>query len=473
MAASQPMPPFLPESEEQFIEHVTANPQVWYHYCQAAYLYMEKHGNTQEESAEQSTRLQLRITDLEEQLYTANQDNGKLRAIIDYQKTQHNEQLQDATRKLIEAEVAKEKALVIAQPAVYTPPSAAQPEPVIKTSSDPTPGKTTSFATAPSESTRQSEKVPDPEKFNGQRSDLRRFVSQIHEKMIVNQDRFPTPLSRMSYVNSRLSGTPYSQILPYIRDGVCRLDDYSEILKILERAYGDPNRVQNTRSELFRFKQTNKEFAAFFAEFQRLGLEAEMNDESLATLLEQAISNELRGMLLHNPPTSRKYLDLAAHLQELENRRRYYQQPTIPTKVHTSITEVRRPQSPRPIPTFATVVQKTVQGEPMDLSNTRRPTDKEAGTCYRCHKAGHRVRDCPQPDNRPLEVQRRDSNARRYRMQAIGLRSPSPPRSPINRYATLQDYGSPRTQQPTPIRPPTPAYVPTFEDRSENGIRLD
>jgi hypothetical protein len=60
----------------------------------------------------------------------------------------------------------------------------------------------------------------------------------------------------MSYVNSRLSGTPYSQILPYIRDGVCQLDNYPEILKILERAYGDPNRVQNTRSELFRFKQT-------------------------------------------------------------------------------------------------------------------------------------------------------------------------------------------------------------------------
>jgi hypothetical protein len=36
----------LPESEEQFIKHVTANPQVWYYYCQAAYLYMEKHGNT-------------------------------------------------------------------------------------------------------------------------------------------------------------------------------------------------------------------------------------------------------------------------------------------------------------------------------------------------------------------------------------------------------------------------------------------
>jgi hypothetical protein len=30
-------------------------------------------------------------------------------------------------------------------------------------------------------------------------------------------------------------------------------------------------------------------------------------------------------MLLYNPPTSRSYLELAAYLQELENRRRYYQ----------------------------------------------------------------------------------------------------------------------------------------------------
>jgi hypothetical protein len=324
MAALQPMPPFLPESEEQFIEHVSAHPQVWYHYCQAAYLYIEKHGNTLEESAKEATRLRTQLSESEEQLRSANLDNGKLRSIIEFQKEQYNEQLQDANRRIIESEVAKEKALAIAQPAVFTPPSAARYEPVVKDQADPAPRKTTPFVTAPSESTRQSEKLPDPEKFNGQRSDLRRFVSQIHEKMIVNQDRFPTPLSRMSYVTSRLSGTPYSQILPYIRNGICQLDDYPEVLKILERAYGDPNRVQNTRSELFRFKQTNKEFAAFFAEFQRLGLEAEMNDESLATLLEQAISNELRGMLLHNPPTSRQYLDLAAHLQELENRRRYY-----------------------------------------------------------------------------------------------------------------------------------------------------
>jgi hypothetical protein len=101
----------------------------------------------------------------------------KLSSIIDFQKTQYNKQLQDTTRRLIKAEVTKERALAIAQPAIYTPPSATQPEPIIKNSADPAPRKTTPLVTAPSESTRQSEKVSDPEKFNSQRSDLRCFIS--------------------------------------------------------------------------------------------------------------------------------------------------------------------------------------------------------------------------------------------------------------------------------------------------------
>lgn len=60
--------------------------------------------------------------------------------------------------------------------------------------------------------------------------------------MNVNLDRFPTPQSRMAYVNNRLKGAPYAQILPYIKRGICTLDDYQDILDILERAFGDPNR---------------------------------------------------------------------------------------------------------------------------------------------------------------------------------------------------------------------------------------
>ena len=71
---------------------------------------------------------------------------------------------------------------------------------------DPTTGAPAPLTTTPSESTRQSAKLPDPEKFHGERKDLRRFVSRIHEKLIVNLDRFPTPQTRTAYVTNRLAG---------------------------------------------------------------------------------------------------------------------------------------------------------------------------------------------------------------------------------------------------------------------------
>jgi hypothetical protein len=71
--------------------------------------------------------------------------------------------------------------------------------------------------------------------------------------MNINLDCFPTPQARMAYVINRLKGAPYAQILPYVRDGVCQLSDYTEILNILERAFGDPNRTWNTRNDLYRF----------------------------------------------------------------------------------------------------------------------------------------------------------------------------------------------------------------------------
>jgi hypothetical protein len=58
------------------------------------------------------------------------------------------------------------------------------------------------------------------------------------------------------------------------------LSDYPDVLCVLERAYGDPNCVNNACKDLFRLKQQNKEFAVFYAEFQRLALEGEVSEDS-------------------------------------------------------------------------------------------------------------------------------------------------------------------------------------------------
>lgn len=107
-------------------------------------------------------------------------------------------------------------------------------------------------------------------------TDLNRFVSQVYQKLTANRDRFRTPQERMTYVTSRLSGTAYGQVAPHISLGNYDFTDFEEILRLLETAFGDPDRVQNAQNELFRLHQTHTDFSSFHAEFERLSLEGEL-----------------------------------------------------------------------------------------------------------------------------------------------------------------------------------------------------
>lgn len=458
-----PLPPFLPKNSEEFAEHVASHGTEWYDYCRLAYEYIQKTEAAINEANQRANQSEARFLELQYEFATLQQkherETTELRAIQQYQK----ELLQEKEEQYIKAVEERNQARRLITPAVNTPMSAPVPEPAAERPVVAPMGAPTSTATPSSEATGLSEPLPDPDKFGGDRKDLRRFITQIQEKMTVNLDRFPTPQRRMAYVNSRLKDVAYAQILPYIKKGVCSLNDYQDILDILERAFGDPNRVNNARNELFSLRQTNKEFGTFFAEFQRLALEGEMPEETLSTLLEQAISRELRGMLMHNQPPSREYHQFAGFLQDLENRRRQYAgNPSPRTKPYaTAARPAQRSQSPhitspaalKPVEQPwrpAIPKEESAQAhyyEPMDLSASRRSTTRalgpsryETGACFRCGSMEHQIKDCPYPDTR-------------RRVQSITAYSPRP-ESP---------KGSPQRGRFRNSRSPSPNQSPAKE----------
>ncbi|KAG0155295.1 hypothetical protein PDIDSM_870 [Penicillium digitatum] len=376
MSEPAPQPPFLPSDLEQFVEHARDHPDQWFEYCRRAYDYIE---STQSEATNARERVdqaelqlqaaRIKITRLSSELTAAERDHLRDVAFMEYQKKLYDEAQQNIAR----IEAARMCAAELAIPTGNTVPPPV-PEPAAEPGVAAAMGTPPSLTPESSGSHVRSERLPDPDKFEGDRKDLRRFSSQIKEKLNINRDRFPTPQSRMTFVTNRLKGTPYAQILPYIRDGICQLNDFTDILDILERASGDPTVPEMPETNCTASgKETRSSCFAFPA------WEGEMHNEAT---IEQAINRELKGMLLHHEPPKGDYLDLARFLQNLENRRVQY-------------------DSDRYHP--------PVNPDAMDLSTTRRrfspyrqPSCRyEQNACF-CGSKEHFVRDCPQAEAPPL-----------------------------------------------------------------------
>lgn len=399
MFPDRPNPPFSAENPQDLSDHAAEHSEEWLLY----FRNLNAHLSQVEEFAHEKSVL----------LDKAQETVASREAVIAYQE----EHMAKLNAQLVRAEVEKERAIDAAQSAVLpTRPAASglAAEPLLGHAERETP----TLATPPSESSRPSEKLPDPEVFKGQRSDLRRFVQQICGKMIANADRFPTAQSRLIYVAGRLKDDAYNLILPKTLYGVPQFVDYQQLLDYLEQAFGDPDRVQNAQNRLYNLKQKNQDFSVYFSEFQRLALEGEMPESALTPLLYQGISRELQDMLLHSAPTSREFRLFSRHLQELDNRFRQHQQQTrragennrTPTTRQITATPAAR------LPAVTATVQTTLsRPDPnaMDLSASRRPPPgyqpsgrKERGECYRCGSPNHRVANCPLPPpaNRPAQV---------------------------------------------------------------------
>jgi hypothetical protein len=168
-----------------------------------------------------------------------------------------------------------------------------------------------------------------------------------------------------------------------------------------------------------------------------------MEGDALTPFLEKAVSKELSDMLLYNPPANYSYNTLVSHFREMDIRLQEHRERTRPRTFNKSNSTPRttlvtvplptgsRKKSPSPRRGRSPPENRQHPGEPMDLSNQRRynrpNTRRENNQCFRCGSNSHYLRDCPEPDTRPIK----------FRQAAItyspprNSRRPSP-RSPVS-----------------------------------------
>ena len=116
---------------------------------------------------------------------------------------------------------------------------------------------------------------PDSPDISGSdRSQSRGWIAQL---LMVIQHKpaiFPDEQSKMRYAFNCLRRTAFGQILPHVReDGTIGLEDLQAFIKLLEAAFGDPDRVATTERKMREIKQMNRQFSEYYAEFQVIAAE--------------------------------------------------------------------------------------------------------------------------------------------------------------------------------------------------------
>jgi hypothetical protein len=451
---ARPTPPTITGGLAEFEAHYENNPEEWYRFIREAHAWMTEQETAQAETDRKLIELQVQVENLQEELQASYAQIAKATTKAELFEERLNSKEEEL--KILQLDLYKAQTAALPTVASLTPltvPDTMAKAPVVEAMGTPPTPVTRSTASA-----HLSERIPDPDKFEGSRADLRRFRIAITEKLDVNKDRFPTAASRVAYINSRLGKEAHKLIHPYTRNGICRLSDYHEVLDILQKAYGDPNEARTARRELDSIKQGNRDFSTFYAEFQSLSVDSGLEGDFLAAPLEKAVSKELSDMLLHNPPADYSYDTLVSHFQELDTRLREHRERTRPyTSKKQTATPYIRParyqttrqerKSPSPRRGRSPPERAQPSGDPMDLSNQRRyqrPSyRRENNQCFRCGSSTHYIRDCPEPDTRPAKFRHAAiTYSPRHPSRQESPKSPTSSRSDSHNSQIYQENGA-------------------------------
>jgi hypothetical protein len=171
----------------------------------------------------------------------------------------------------------------------------------------------------------KSTKLPDPPILtDGKEPSYDDWVAKMQSKLEANHDHFPTQALQIGYIQSRVAGIAALHINPRLRPTATnKFKTADEIFEVLEKVFRDPDRRYIVRQAYRKLYQNKDSFATFWAEFQRLTVELDIDEETLINDLRHKVSSKMQAALVTeiNPISlhalARKCLLIDQNIQKL------------------------------------------------------------------------------------------------------------------------------------------------------------
>ena len=237
-------------------------------------------------------------------------------------------------------------------------------------------------------------RLPDPERFEGRRSDFKAWVAQMWAKLSVDMADESDDV-RFWYAHSRLGGSALNQITPWVAalvkiEATPGKNALTGLMNQLSNAYDDPEDAERAVRRLNALRQEKRSFGKYLATFERTLLEAgglNWDDVVKKSMLAKGLSTDIQKALVATPmPASYDSYCSLLHTvsHNLESLRTKERTEWAPKKKSAPAEDSSMDWEPTAAQTASTKARTK--------SSSKKP--RFQGQCYQCGKEGHIARNC-------------------------------------------------------------------------------
>jgi Ty3 transposon capsid-like protein len=254
-------------------------------------------------------------------------------------------------------------------------------------------------------------RISDPEHFDGKRSKVRNFLSQVRLVIHAQPSRFVTDRQKVMFAASFLRSTAFSWFEPFLdspTDSVI-LEDFSVFAHTLQTTFGDPDQTGSAERELFSLRQIAS-VAAYSADFRRISTNTSWNDAALNAQFYRGLKDPVKDELakIEKPETLDSLIEIAVRLDNRLHERRMERDNLAPSR--SSKPNFQRSSTATHnssfLPTPPISYPSTYTGvRPMEIDGNRprfktltfeeKERRRKNNLCLYCGKPGHIANICP------------------------------------------------------------------------------
>jgi hypothetical protein len=242
--------------------------------------------------------------------------------------------------------------------------------------------------------------VKEPMVFDGKRSELTDFLTQIRVYFLAQPSKFPSDTARVLATTQFMRGTAYKYVQPLLMQDPLppEITNFTMFIDKLKEMFGDPNELLTAARNLTSLKQHNS-VANYMSDFVRLSSVLDWNEGALTYQFYTGLKDDVKDELakVERPADLNTLMTLANRIDQ----RLYERRLERGNRPATTNRPPPRPQNNRPL-----LPPPPYTGpQPMEIDTTRpayrnlTPDEfqrrRTLGLCLFCGQPNHIAANCP------------------------------------------------------------------------------